>query len=136
MAENNYRLVVDATDENLHTVLGFLEEHLEEHDCPFKVIMQISLAIEEAFVNVAHYAYEETGTADFDLYFEDGAVTITMTDSGMAFDPLAQEDPDVSLSAEERGIGGLGILLVKKTMTSVEYKREDDKNILIMRREY
>lgn len=126
-------LTLQATVENLDTVLAFLEEQLEEAECPMKVQMQIAIAAEELFVNIAHYAYApDTGDAvvQTELLEDPRGIAITFLDSGSAFDPLAKEDPDVTLPAEERGIGGLGIYMVKKTMDSVTYRRENGKNIL------
>lgn len=99
--------------------------------------MQIKLALEEAVTNVILYAYPETAGQDIriDMSHERGWVKITVTDGGIAFDPLARKDPDLTLPAEERPVGGLGIYLVKQLMTTVEYKRSDGKNILIMTKE-
>lgn len=99
--------------------------------------MQIKLALEEAVTNVILYAYPETADQDIriDLSYERGWMQITVTDGGIAFDPLAKKDPDLTLSAEERPVGGLGIYLVKQLMTTVEYKRSNGKNILIMTKE-
>ena len=122
-----------ATDENLDSVLAFIEEELEKADCPMKIVMQITVCVEEMYVNVAHYAYGEDGgdvTVSFD--YTDGKASITLTDSGIPFDPLAKEDPDITLTAEERKIGGLGIFMVKKSMDEVAYQRKDGKNIFTM----
>ena len=126
-----------ARDTELNSVLGFAEEELEKLGASMKTIMQISVCVEELFVNVAHYAYEgaaEEGSALLEIGEEGGKAVITLTDSGMAFDPLAREDPDVTLSAEEREIGGLGIYMVKQTMDEVSYRRENGKNILIIKK--
>lgn len=124
-----------ARDENLSAVIGFVEQELEQADCPPKTIMQISLCVEELFTNVVHYAYpEQPGEVAFALQIQDGDLHLRMTDSGIPFDPLKQEDPDISLSAEDRKIGGLGIFLVKKTMDEVRYEYKDSQNILTMRK--
>ncbi len=127
------RLTIDAKTENLEQVLAFTEEQLTKADCPVKAQTQIGVAVEEIFVNIALYAYApETGKADItiDIGENPKEAVITFRDKGIPFDPLAKEDPDVSQSAEERQIGGLGIYIVKKTMDEVEYRRENDENIL------
>lgn len=125
-------LRVAANDDELDHVLGFIEEHLDEHDFGVKEKMQIAVAAEELFVNIAHYAYTpETGDAEIGLLWNetDGSVAISFTDSGVPYDPLAKDDPDITLSAEERKIGGLGIFMVKKTMDDMRYEYRDGRNI-------
>ena len=130
-------LELEATDENLPVVLGFIEEHLEAVDCPMKAQMQISVAAEEVFVNIAHYAYApDKGRAKVrvEVSGEPVTVSITFIDKGMPYDPLAREDPDLSLPAEERQIGGLGVFLVKQTMDDVSYTYKDGQNILSLKK--
>ena len=127
------KLQLEAKVENLQTVLDFIDGELESVDCPMKVQMQIDVAVEELFVNVAHYAYApETGdvTVSIDTENTPGKAVITLKDIGVPFDPTAKEDPDVTLSAAERQIGGLGIYMVKKSMDSLEYAYEDGCNIV------
>ena len=127
----------DAKLDNLDEVLAFLETELENHDASMKVMMPISVCLEEMYVNVCHYAYEgisDMGYCKIDIDFENDDVIITLTDSGIPFDPVKKADPDISLSADERNIGGLGILMVKKTMDSIFYIRENDKNVFTMRK--
>ena len=127
------KLQLEAKVENLQTVLDFIDGELESAECPMKVQMQIDVAVEELFVNVAHYAYEpETGdvTVSIDTENTPGKTVITLKDSGVPFDPTAKEDPDVTLSAAERQIGGLGIYMVKKSMDSLEYAYDDGCNIV------
>ena len=126
-------LKLEATLQNVPEVTAFIDEQLEALDCSMKAQMQLDVAIDELFGNIAHYAYAPgTGEVTVRFEFEEATRTATVTfiDGGVAFDPLAKADPDVTLSAEERGIGGLGIFLVKKTMDDVRYRREDEKNIL------
>ena len=102
-----------------------------------KVQMQIDIAVEEIFVNVAHYAYTpNVGKVKIRLEkpADSTGVDITFIDSGIPYDPLAKPDPDVTLSAEERQIGGLGIFMVKKSMDSMLYEYTDGQNILTMRK--
>ena len=128
-------LTLEAKVANLQQVLDFVDENLKSMRCPMKILMQIDVAVEEIFVNVASYAYApNTGsvTIRMDLQENPRAVVITFIDSGVPYNPLAKEDPDVSLSAEERSIGGLGIFMVKKTMDKMEYEYTDKQNILTM----
>ena len=128
-------LTLEAKVANLQQVLDFVDENLKSMRCPMKILMQIDVAVEEIFVNVASYAYTpNTGsvTIRMDLQEKPRAVVITFIDSGIPYNPLAKEDPDVSLSAEERSIGGLGIFMVKKTMDKMEYEYTDQKNVLKM----
>ena len=127
-------LMIEAKTENLDAVLNFISGELENVDCPMKLQTQIAIAVEEVFVNIAHYAYKP----------EIGGVTIRVTvgnevviefeDKGKPYNPLENNDPDITLGAEEREIGGLGIFMVKKIMDAVEYRNEDGKNILTIRK--
>ena len=126
-------LTIAATVENIETVTDFVNEQLEALDCPMKAQMQIDIAIDELFGNIAHYAYNpEVGSATVRVeVIEDPlAVTITFIDNGVPYDPLAKADPDTTLSAEEREIGGLGIYMVKKSMDDITYEYKDGQNIL------
>ena len=130
-------ITLPATLENLASVQSFIEEELEAADCPVKAMMQISIAVEEIYVNIARYAYNpEVGEATVRCAVGDDPlqVTIQFLDSGRPFDPLAKPDTDTSLSAEERDIGGLGILMVKKSMDDVQYRYEDGCNILTLKK--
>lgn len=128
-------ITMEASLSNLEQALAFVDETLEQMDCPMKQQMQVDLALEEAFVNVANYAYGgEAGPVSLSVLAEGetGELTITLMDRGTPFDPLGREEPDLSLPAEEREIGGLGILMVKKSMDEVRYAYEDGQNILTM----
>ncbi len=132
-------ITLEAKVENLDQVLMFIDEQLEAADCPLKIQTQIDIAVEEMFVNVAHYAYTpEVGDVKItiDILNDPAGMEITLTDSGMHFDPLAKEDPDVTLSADQRQIGGLGIYMVKKSMDEVGYKYTDGQNIFRMRKNF
>jgi len=126
-------LTIAATVENIETVTDFVNRELEALDCPMKAQMQIDIAIDELFGNIAHYAYNpETGdaTVRVEVIEDPMSVVITFIDKGVPYDPLAQEDPDTTLSVEERSIGGLGVFMVKKTMDDVTYEYKDGQNIL------
>ena len=123
----------DATIDKLPEVIGFVEEQLELHDASMKVIMTISVALEEMFVNIAHYAYPDgPGKATIGVSFDGDNVSISLRDKGISFDPLAKEDPDVSAKAEDRQIGGLGIFMVKNSMDNCFYERRGDENYFVM----
>ena len=130
-------ITLEARVENLDRVLTFLDTELEELECPIKEQTMLDIALEEMFVNVAHYAYTpEVGIVNIRLEVleEPLGVEITLTDSGVPYDPLAKADPDITLSAEEREIGGLGIYMVKKSMDEVAYKHENGQNIFSMKK--
>ena len=126
-------LKIEAKVENLKQVLSFVDGFLERLNCPLRTQMRLDVVVEELFVNIASYAYA-FGTGDATIRVEttdDPPVfSVTFIDSGVPYDPLKKTDPDVSLSAEDREIGGLGIFLVKKIMDGVEYKRDGQKNVL------
>ena len=126
-------LTIAAKVENIEAVTNFVNEQLEALDCPMKAQMQIDIAIDELFGNIAHYAYNpEIGKATVRVEVTQNplAVVITFIDNGVPYDPLAKTDPDTTLSAEEREIGGLGIYMVKKSMDEITYDYNDGQNIL------
>jgi anti-sigma regulatory factor (Ser/Thr protein kinase) len=126
-------LTINAAVENIETVTAFVDEQLEALGCPLKAQTQIDIAIDELFSNIAHYAYNpEVGpaTVRVEVTQDPLAVVVTFIDNGKQYDPLAKEDPDVTLSAEERDIGGLGIYIVKKSMDDISYEYKDGQNIL------
>ncbi len=130
-------LTVDAIVENIAEVTAFVNEQLEAMDCPMKAQMQIDIAIDELFGNIAHYAYNpEVGpaTVRVEVLNDPLSVVITFIDNGVPYDPLTEDDPDITLSAEEREIGGLGIYMVKKTMDDIAYEYKDGQNILTIRK--
>ena len=126
-------LTIAATVENIEVVTAFVDEQLEALDCPMKAQMQIDIAIDELFGNIAHYAYNPDvgeATVRVEVIEDPLAVVITFIDKGVPYDPLAKSDPNTTLSAEEREIGGLGIFMVKKTMDDITYEYKDGQNIL------
>ncbi len=124
-----------ASVEDLPRVTAFAEEQLERFGCSFKIQTQINVAIDEIYSNVCKFAYpNKDGPVSMKIEKLDdpAAVRITFTDAGIPYNPLTKEDPDVTLSAEERSIGGLGIFMVKKMMDDVQYQYRNDQNILIL----
>ena len=132
-------LTIPADDKQLETVLDFIHQLLPS-DCETDLMYKIDVAAEEIFVNIAHYAYKdklpegETGTVWLSCTMENDLLTMIYRDKGIPFNPLARPDPDITLSAQDRSIGGLGIYLTKKYMDKVEYKYEGDENILSMKK--
>ncbi len=133
MITNEYEITIEARKDKLDDLMIFIDSHLEEFDCSMKAQMQIDVAVEELFVNIANYAYApEIGNATIRMIFSDepGEVTIVFIDSGVPYDPLKKEDPDITLSVDERAIGGLGIFMVKKSMDDMFYEYKDGQNVL------
>ena len=131
-------LTIEATISNIPVVTEFVDRKLEALDCPLKAQMQIDVAIDELFSNIAKFAYHpETGPATVRVEVENDpmAVIITFIDHGMPYDPLLNEDPDVSADIEDRVVGGLGVYLVKKTMDDVSYEYKDGQNILRIKKQ-
>ena len=132
-------LTFKADDKQLESVLDFIHQQLPP-DCETDLLYKIDLAAEEIFVNIAHYAYKDklpagqTGEVWLNCTFENDMLCIIFRDTGVPFNPLARPDPDITLSAQDRSIGGLGIYLTKKYMDSVEYRYEGDQNILTLKK--
>ena len=127
-------LTIEAKIENLDTVVDFITEKLSEIDYPMNIQMEIAVAAEEIFVNIAHYAYSpETGDVVIRFSVED-QIIIEFEDKGKPYNPLDKEDPDITLDIDKREIGGLGIFMVKNMMDSVEYRRKDNRNLLVLRK--
>ena len=127
--------VFSATKDALPEVMAFTEECLESFDCPMKSSMTICVAVEEIFVNIASYAYGDgNGNATLSFGFDENErlMTLVIKDNGTPFNPLERDEPDISLSADDREIGGLGIFITKKTMDTVNYSYENGQNVLTM----
>ena len=130
-------LTIAARIDSIPAVTDFVDEQLDQLNASRKVHIQIAVAIDEIFSNIAKFSYgPEGGEAIVRVDMEDdpAAVVISFIDTGTPFDPLSEEDPDLTLEAEERDIGGLGIYLVKKSMDGVYYEYKDGQNILTIRK--
>ena len=130
-------LIVPAKTEELDRVYGFVEGQLESFDCPMRTLFQLRLAIEEIFINIASYAYApKEGEAEVRCTVLENPLRVELQflDGGTPFDPLAREEADTSPEGLMNREGGLGILLVKKTMDEVEYAYEDGRNVLTIRK--
>lgn len=131
-------LTLMAENTNLDCVLEFINKEMEAANFGMKQIMQVDVAVEEIFTNIANYAYKpKVGEATIRCHVEQtgGGLMIEFIDGGVQYNPLKKENPDISLCAEERKIGGLGIYMTKKLMDSMEYHYQDGKNILIVRKQ-
>ena len=132
-------ITLEATIKSIGIITDFADRELQALDCPLRTQMQIRVAIDEIVSNIARHAYApDTGkiTVGFEFEEQDRTAVLTFMDEGIPFDPLQRAEPDVTLPAEKRPIGGLGILLVRKTMDDVTYRREDGKNILSIRKKF
>ncbi len=130
-------VTVAAAIENISSVTGFVDDFLDTQECSRKAKMQINIAIDEIFSNISYYAYQnETGQVTMKVEMQENpkAVCITFIDCGIPYNPLEKEDPDITLSIEEREIGGLGIYMVKKNMDEMEYEYSEGKNILVLKK--
>lgn len=126
LAEHTYKPTMD----DLAKATADLEAALES--VPPKEQMTMMVAADEIFANIVRYSKANDWTLKVEETDEPGAIRIVLTDDGVPFDPLATRDPDTKLSAEDRPIGGMGILIVKKTMSPVTYERKDGRNVLTM----
>lgn len=134
MAEESV-LRIPAKLEGMDVILAFVSLLLDTNGCTPKARTQIRMAVEELYVNVTLYAYpSEDGWSEIRGGVENGVATFVLIDGGAPFDPLAKPDPDILLSGEERGIGGLGIFMVKQSMDDVSYEYKDGKNILTIKK--
>lgn len=130
--ENMDELVIEASLENMDKVQDFVSGRLK--GCSLKLKNQIGIVVDEIFSNISRYAYNPVaGYAVVRIAIEND-IMIEFEDSGASYDPLSIDDPDISLSADEREIGGLGIFMVKNIMDSVEYRREGNKNVLTIKK--
>ena len=130
-------ITVAADLDSLNDVLAIVDGEMERAGCSMKLMTQVDMAVEEIFVNIARYAYHpEAGEAS--VRCEAGGdpfqIVVGFADRGRPFNPLDREDPDVTLDAEARQLGGLGILMAKKLMDEIQYEYRDGKNILTLRK--
>lgn len=128
------RLLVDNQMSDLARVVAFLEELGEEWELSVQQVLSLNLVLEEALTNIFLYGYDDNDRHSIEINFgiEGDQLTISLIDDGQPYDPTLKADPDITLTGEERPIGGLGIFLIKKIMDKVEYERKTNKNILIL----
>jgi anti-sigma regulatory factor (Ser/Thr protein kinase) len=127
--ERKTELVLPARVESWDEVLAQLEVCLEDADP--RLLGHLALAAEEIFVNIALYAYAEgEGQVWVRFYWSEEQIVLEFQDNGAAYNPLAKADPDITLSAQDRAVGGLGVYLAKRLTDRVVYCRQGDANIL------
>lgn len=127
-------ITLDAKVESIETLTAFVEDFLESSGGSMKAITQVCISLDEVVSNIVKYSGAQSFTVKVALEQDSLVASVTFIDNGVAYDPLQKEDPDTTLSAEDREIGGLGIFLVKKTMDEVRYSREGEKNVLVLKK--
>jgi anti-sigma regulatory factor (Ser/Thr protein kinase) len=117
----------------LHQVV---EEYFFKHMIPTNIQASVNLALEELLVNTITYGFADDQEHDITITFgmKDNMLITEIEDDGIAFNPLKASDPDLESSLEEKEIGGLGIHMVKTLMDNVEYRRNNDKNLIILKK--
>lgn len=129
------KMEISALSENTYKVIDFIDNELSEYGCDIKTTMQIELAVEEVFVNIANYAYApKTGNAEIAVEVSENPkkIIIEFRDSGKQYNPLETQEADVTLPPEKRKIGGLGIFLIKKNIDNIYYQYKNSQNILTL----
>jgi anti-sigma regulatory factor (Ser/Thr protein kinase) len=131
---NQKSLLVSNKIDELSKVAQFIEELGVSWSLPDSLTANLNLVLEEAISNTILYGYEDTDIHTIEIIFNksESQISITIKDDGLEFDPTKKGDPDTSLTAEERPIGGLGIFLIKQLMDKVQYLREEKINCLIL----
>lgn len=128
-------ITVEALPENLYSVQDALAPLLDECGFSLEARINLNIAIEELFINIASYAYApETGKAVVTAETDSGGISITFSDRGKPFDPLAKPDPELDEQHQVQRVGGLGIYMVKQSMDKIEYRRQDGCNLLTIRK--
>ena len=126
----NKMLTVNPTMETVPEVAAFVEEHLEKFEVPMKLTMKLMVAVDEIYSNIVRYS--GATEAQVRLLKEEDTLHLIFRDNGKPYNPLDAEEPDVTASAEDRTIGGLGIFMVRKMMDNVEYMYKDNQNVLTL----
>jgi anti-sigma regulatory factor (Ser/Thr protein kinase) len=135
MGEDQQALAVEARADNLAAVQAFIAARLEQAGIAPAVCQQLHIVVEEIYTNIVKYAYPDRPGAVavvWRLAAPEGRLILEFRDKGVPYDPWARPDPDISLSAEKRGIGGLGLFMVKKLMDAVDYRYEGGENVVIL----
>ncbi len=132
-----HKLILTAKIENLNKVFDFLDAQLSSLAYNMKAKLQLELSIEEAYVNISKYAYtSDKGEVEILSSVDEDPLQITVqfVDSGIPYNPLKTEDPDLFTDTEEKELGGLGIFLIKKNVDNIKYKYHNGKNILTLQK--
>lgn len=130
MTERNIQPSLETQEE----AVRFFENLMTDSAVPMKAILQINIAVDEVFSNIVRYSGATKAILGCDI--DDHCVTLRFSDNGMPYNPLEKPDPDVTLSAEEREIGGLGIFMVKKIMDVSAYEYVDGFNVLTLEKNF
>ena len=126
----NKMLSVKPTMETVSQVAAFVEEHLDQFDVPMKLSAKLMIAVDEIYSNIVRYS--GASEAQIRLTKETDTVRLIFRDNGKPYDPMDAKEPDITASAEDRAIGGLGIFMVRKMMDHVEYMYKDGQNVLTL----
>jgi anti-sigma regulatory factor (Ser/Thr protein kinase) len=127
------KITVPSIIDRLYDVMNCADEVMQTSGLDKKQQINVNIAIEEVFVNISCYAYSGcAGDVTVSFSADKNKLVIEFADGGTPFNPLVKPDPDISLPAEKREIGGLGIFMVKKLMDDVSYRYENGKNILTL----
>ena len=130
-------ITVNADLQNLDDVTDFIDDELEQSGVELAMQTRINVVIDEIFSNIVNYAYKDGQgdvTVSVEVSEDPRSILLAFTDAGIPYDPLSAEEPDITLSAEDRKIGGLGIFIVKKIMDEISHVYENGRNILQMRK--
>ena len=134
---------VKATKDGMKTAMDRLEIFLEKAHCPVKEKMECMIALEELLVNIVHYAYTHEEEGEIQIFYEviqqipgNQNMQIILKDQGKAYNPLKKEDPDITLTAKRRKIGGLGIFMAKNLLDALSYEREAENNVLYLEKHF
>ena len=128
--ENMQKIKIHPSLKALQEVYSFFDQVLSEHDVPSKTRNKVNIVADEIFSNIARYSGATSATIGCEV--TEGKIVIRFSDNGRPYDPTTLEDPDITLSADDRAIGGLGVFLVKKSMDSVKYEYSDGLNVLTL----
>ena len=130
----NKHFVVENQIEELSALAEKIDDLAEKWELSQALAMNINLVIEEALSNIIFYAFADTDKhkIEISISLENSSLSIKITDDGIPFNPLLQQQPDINLPAEDRPVGGLGIFLISQIMDEMHYARQKNQNILIL----
>ena len=136
MSTNKTVQITNQRDQ-VDTVRKFFDDYSKENKLTEKTVHDIQMALDELLTNIVNYGYEDSDEHKIDVRFgsNDDAVRVEIIDDSKPYNILEQENPDISLSVEDKPIGGLGIFLIKKLMSNVDYYTKEGKNHLVMTKE-
>ena len=136
MSTNKTVRITNQRDQ-VDTVRKFFDDYSKENKLTEKTVHDIQMALDELLTNIVNYGYEDTDEHQIDIHFgvNDDAVKVEIVDDSKPYNILEKDNPDISLSMEDKPIGGLGIFLIKKLMSNVDYYTEEGKNHLVMIKE-